>query len=116
MADLDEVDNPDMMGEMADLFLRNEGTSWVLCYGIHHGKLLLSLRTSQSDKPAGEVMKRIVSRLGTGGGHASAAGGQIALKKGTRSERETVYKRLRERFLKETGETGGRCRRLLSAP
>ena len=113
VADLGDVDNPDMMGEMADLFLRHEGIEWVLCHGAHDGKLLLSLRTSQSRKPAGDVMKRIVSRIGTGGGHATAAGGQVPLKKGTRAEREGRHKTFRDRFLKEVGTTNGRGRRLL---
>jgi nanoRNase/pAp phosphatase (c-di-AMP/oligoRNAs hydrolase) len=115
VADLKEVDNPDMMGEMADLFLRHEGIQWVLCYGVHHGKFLLSMRTSQNDKPAGEFMKKIVSRLGTGGGHASAAGGQVALPKGTRGEREKVSRRVRERFLRDSGQSGVRGRRLLGS-
>jgi nanoRNase/pAp phosphatase (c-di-AMP/oligoRNAs hydrolase) len=113
VANLGDVDNPDMMGETADLFLRHEGIEWVLCFGAHDGKLLLSMRTSQSRKRAGDVMKRIVSRIGTGGGHATAAGGQVPLKKGTRAEREGRHKAFRDRFLKEVGGTNGRGRRLL---
>jgi nanoRNase/pAp phosphatase (c-di-AMP/oligoRNAs hydrolase) len=115
IADLGDVDNPDMMGEMADLFLRHEGVEWVLSHGVHEGKLLLSMRTSQSRKRAGEVMKRIVSRLGTGGGHATAAGGQVPLKKGTRAEREDRHRTFRDRFLREIGGTNGRGRRLLGS-
>jgi nanoRNase/pAp phosphatase (c-di-AMP/oligoRNAs hydrolase) len=113
IANLHEADNPDMMGETADLFLRHEGIDWVLCYGVHEGKLLLSMRTTPSDKRAGEVMKRIVGRLGTGGGHATAAGGQVPLPKGTRVERDGATRRIRERFLRETGQRGIRGRRLL---
>jgi nanoRNase/pAp phosphatase (c-di-AMP/oligoRNAs hydrolase) len=113
VADLGDVDNPDMMGETADLFLRHEGVEWVVCFGAHEGKLLLSLRTSQSRKRAGDVMKRIVSRIGTGGGHATAAGGQVPLKKGTRSEREQRHKTIRDRLLREAGESNGRGRKLL---
>jgi nanoRNase/pAp phosphatase (c-di-AMP/oligoRNAs hydrolase) len=115
VADLGDVDNPDMMGEMADLFLRHEGIDWVLCHGVHEGKLLLSMRTSQSRRRAGDVMKTIVSRIGTGGGHATAAGGQVPLKKGTRAERNSRRKTFRDRFLREVGSTNGRGRRLLAS-
>jgi nanoRNase/pAp phosphatase (c-di-AMP/oligoRNAs hydrolase) len=115
VADLGDVDNPDMMGEMADLFLRYEGIEWVLCHGAHDGKLLLSMRTSQARVRAGDVMKKIVSRIGTGGGHATAAGGQVALKKGTRAERDGRHKTFRDRFLREVGVAEGRGRRLLSS-
>jgi len=102
-----------MMGEMADLFLRHEGIEWVLCHGAHDGKLLLSIRTSQPRKRAGDVMKRIVSRIGTGGGHATAAGGQVHLRKDTRAERDGRHRTFRDRFLKDVGVTNGRGRRLL---
>ncbi len=115
VADLEDVDNPDMMGEMADLFLRHEGIEWVLCFGVHDAKLLLSLRTSQSGRRAGEVMKRIVSRIGTGGGHATAAGGQVPLKKGTRAEREHRHRTIRDRFLREAGVPNERSRKLLGS-
>jgi hypothetical protein len=58
-------------------------------------------------------MKRIVSRIGTGGGHATAAGGQVPLKKGTRAERDGRHRTFRDRFLKDVGESNGRGRRLL---
>ena len=35
VADLGDVDNPDLMGETADLFLRHEGVEWVVCFGAH---------------------------------------------------------------------------------
>jgi len=116
LVDLEDVDNPDLLGEMADLFLRHEGTEWVLCHGVYEGRLLMSLRTSQSKKRAGDVVRRVVSRLGTGGGHAAAAGGQVDLKTGTRAERDRRTKLIRERFLREAGESSERCRRLLNVP
>ena len=60
-------------------------------------------------------MKRVVARIGTGGGHASAAGGQVVLKKGTRAEREQRHRTIRDRFLRETGTANGRCKKLLGA-
>lgn len=105
-----EVEDPDITGETADLFIRHEGVRWVLTYVFHHDKAWLSLRTSQTEITAAEVMKKIVSRIGTGGGHRGSAGGQIPLRKGTRAERTELGRKIRDRFLRYTraGETRGR--------
>jgi len=80
VCDLGDVDNPDMMGEVADLLLRHERLSWTLCHGVYASRMLLSLRTQDTQHRADEVIRRIVRGIGTGGGHASMAGGQIPLR------------------------------------
>lgn len=97
---LGEVDNPDMMGEVADLLLRHEKTNWTLCFGFYGGKGLLSVRSLDGVKPAGEVVHSIVRRIGTGGGHTNAAGGQIPLKEDTPDQRAKTETKVRRRFLK----------------
>jgi hypothetical protein len=76
---------------------------WTLCSGIYEGKMWISLRTSQNKVKASEVIQKLVSKLGTGGGHETSAGGQIALAKDTRQERETIQKAIRDRLLREVG-------------
>ena len=98
ISDLRDVENPDMIGEVADLLLRHEKVNWTLCYGVHAGKILLSLRTQDTQHDAGEVMRRIVNRIGTGGGHASMAGGQISLRPD--ADREADRARL-ERLIRD---------------
>lgn len=107
---LHEVHSPDMAGETADLLMRHEGIEWVITCAFHAEKMWISLRTSQSDANAGETMARIVRGIGTGGGHGGSAGGQIALTKGTRAERSELVRKVRQRFLRQTGcrETRGR--------
>jgi nanoRNase/pAp phosphatase (c-di-AMP/oligoRNAs hydrolase) len=100
---LGDVDNPDGIAEMADLFLRLEGVDWTMSYGVYQGKLWISLRTTQSRLNAGEVMKKIISGIGTGGGHETSAGGQVLLTKGTKTEQETVLKSIRDNFLTAVG-------------
>jgi nanoRNase/pAp phosphatase (c-di-AMP/oligoRNAs hydrolase) len=97
---LEDLDTPDRTGEMADLLLRREDRQWVMCYGFHEGKAWLSLRTSQTEKKAGDVMTRIVSRLGTGGGHLLSAGGQVQLEG---KQKRRLRRLFRERFLRHTG-------------
>jgi nanoRNase/pAp phosphatase (c-di-AMP/oligoRNAs hydrolase) len=99
-AGVGQVGNPDMIAEMADLLLRHDGVNWVMCYGCYRDKCWISLRTSQTEIHAGELMKRLMSKLGTGGGHETSAGGQVPLTKGTQAEREAVHKTIRERLLR----------------
>jgi nanoRNase/pAp phosphatase (c-di-AMP/oligoRNAs hydrolase) len=100
VARMGEVDNPDMMGETADLFLRHEVVDWTLSYGLHEGRFLLSLRTSDSSADADAVVRAIVKGIGTGGGHAGFAGGQIPLKKPTADYREKLARKILDRFLR----------------
>lgn len=73
------VTEPDLVGEIADLLLRDEQSTWVLCLGAFEGQLQLSLRTRDPHADAGRVMRRLVKGRGTGGGHRAMAGGQISL-------------------------------------
>lgn len=103
VARIGEVDNPDMMGETADLFLRHEQVQWTLSYGLHAGKYLLSLRTTDSNGDAPGVVRRIVRGIGTGGGHSGLAGGQIPLKDNDPESRNKLDKKIVERFLSALG-------------
>ena len=64
---------------LADGLLRLDGVDCVLVTAIHEGRLILSLRTQSSRHSAGELMRRLVNKLGDGGGHRAKAGGQIPL-------------------------------------
>ena len=100
---LGELDYPDVIGEVADLLLRDEKSDTVLCYGIQGGRVLLSMRTSNSDVNAGKTIRSIVGKDGTGGGHTALAGGQIRLKTGTKAEIAEIEKRIRQRFRRAVG-------------
>ena len=100
MAGLGDLAIPDMIGEVADLLLRDDEAQWAMCYGFYEGKLLISLRTSEAGRKANEVMRKIVSRRGSGGGHDMMAGGNIPLKKGTKGERVALEKVIREKLLR----------------
>jgi len=100
---LGEIDNPDMIGEMADLFLRHEDCSWTMCYGFRDGHVFLSLRTSDPEANAGKAARRIVGRKGAGGGHGAMAAGRIPLKGDTASERSRVSRTIVKRFLRAIG-------------
>lgn len=101
ICNIGDIDNPDMIGEVADLLLRHEEVDWVMCYGICDSWMLISFRTQDSSLDAGDVARKVVHKLGTGGGHDRMAGGQITLPAAKRAVRK--YSRLegliRRRFL-----------------
>jgi nanoRNase/pAp phosphatase (c-di-AMP/oligoRNAs hydrolase) len=82
LATVGETENPDMIGEVADLLIRKEDTDRVLCCGYHDGKALFSIRITDQDINAGQVARNTAGRKGTGGGHSGFAGGQIPMENG----------------------------------
>ena len=113
VAHLGPIDNPDMVGEMADLLLREDDTIWTLCTGFCHGKLWISVRTDDQVNRADLVVRHVVARHGTGGGHMTYAGGQIPLVKNTKSEMAHLENLVRRRFLRNLGVDERRCERLV---
>lgn len=105
--ELGDVDNPDMIAEVADMLLREDETTWTMCTGYWHDKLLISLRTSEESNLAEKVIRHIVARRGTGGGHLTYAGGQIPLLKGTKKERDQLEREVLRKFLDAVGVNEG---------
>jgi len=112
---LGKVDNPDMIAEVADLLLRDDETSWTMCTGYWNDKLLISIRTSEESNLAEKVIRHMVSRKGTGGGHLTYAGGQIPMGDRTRSERQELEKDIERRFLEAIRSDGSPGKRLVKA-
>jgi nanoRNase/pAp phosphatase (c-di-AMP/oligoRNAs hydrolase) len=111
---LGRIDNPDMIGEVADLLLREEQTTWTMCVGMFNGKLLISLRTTDEANKAEVVVKHLVSRKGTGGGHQTYAGGQIPLKEGSQAEFDRIEKAIRRKFVRLIGADDHHAVRLIA--
>ena len=103
IADLGTLEYPDALGEIADLLLRNEDSNLVLCHGVKDDRFLLSMRTADPELNAGKLMEHIVGSDGTGGGHASLAGGQIPLKTDPSNERRKVADTILRRFKRIAG-------------
>jgi len=107
VTELGDVDNPDMIAEVADLLLRDDETTWTMCTGYWNNRMLISVRTSEESNLAEKVIKHVVARKGTGGGHLTYAGGQIPLTKGTKKEREALEKDVLRKFLEAIGAGDG---------
>jgi nanoRNase/pAp phosphatase (c-di-AMP/oligoRNAs hydrolase) len=99
ITNLEYIENPDMIAEVADFLLRDDSTDWVMVCGFTQHKLLISLRTSQEQLSADKVIRNLVARKGTGGGHPSYAGGQISIEDLDNSMVIELIKKLSARFV-----------------
>ena len=103
VSDLEQVANPDLLSETADMFVRTEGVNWVLCTGEFNNELLFSLRAVKKKSHAGLVAEKIVQGIGFGGGHDISAGGRVRLD----GKSYTVcLNRLHRAFFQEIGRAG----------
>jgi nanoRNase/pAp phosphatase (c-di-AMP/oligoRNAs hydrolase) len=76
LANIESMEQPAVM---ADFLLRLEQAEWALVTATVNDKLVMSLRTRSRDRSAADAMKRVIGRLGEGGGHRTKAGGYISL-------------------------------------
>ncbi len=74
---LKKIDNPDLVAELADFLLRQEGISYVLGMGWYDGMQILSMRSDDHNAKLGLAIQEMVAGIGTAGGHGMVAGGQI---------------------------------------
>ncbi len=97
---LGEVPGPELVAEVADLLLRYDAVTWALCGGLQNGVLHLSLRTREAEADADKVMRRLVSRLGSGGGHLNMAGGQVPVGEDSAAQRKEKQEKVLRRLLR----------------
>ncbi len=71
------VENPDLVAELADFLLRQQGVEYVLGMGWFNGTQILSMRTFKPEAKLGLVIQKMVEGIGTAGGHGMIAGGQV---------------------------------------
>jgi nanoRNase/pAp phosphatase (c-di-AMP/oligoRNAs hydrolase) len=105
---LDEVEQPDIIPEIADLLLRMEGKTWTLCTGRFHGRVYLSIRTSNPRAEAGQMMRKLVGRHGKGGGHGRTAGGWVTIQPAYLAQPGALQAQLAGRFARALGKDPGR--------
>lgn len=100
VSDLGNVENPDIVAELADFFLPLERVDYSLVMGRNRDRLYLSLRTRSEAQDAGATIARVVGEMGTAGGHGKMAGGQIDL---TGDDADRRPDEVRRRFLEVLG-------------
>jgi nanoRNase/pAp phosphatase (c-di-AMP/oligoRNAs hydrolase) len=95
----DELPQPELAGEIADLLVRLEGIEWSVCAGVYEDRLIISLRTAHARGKAGWILQQVVGELGTAGGHDRRAGGTIPIPSLSSTAVEKTCSLLRKRLL-----------------
>jgi nanoRNase/pAp phosphatase (c-di-AMP/oligoRNAs hydrolase) len=105
---------PEQAAEICDFMIRFEKVDWAVCGGVFEDRLILSARSAFPDAEAGELLRRVVGRLGKAGGHDRRAGGSIKLKSIADSAVEEIQSKLRKRLLKALQIQESRGQRLVA--
>lgn len=84
------LEYPDMVAELADMFMRMERVEWAIASGRYHEELLYSLRTYDPAASAGDLVRAAVGERGSAGGHGMLAGGRIGIRGLSESEIESL--------------------------
>jgi nanoRNase/pAp phosphatase (c-di-AMP/oligoRNAs hydrolase) len=97
ITNLGDLENPDYIGEIADFLVRFDRCSFVLVIGIYKDILQLSFRSQKKKIHAGIIIKKIVGRLGSAGGHSSSSGGRVFIR--TQEDIPIIVKKIITRSL-----------------
>ncbi len=74
---LGEVQNPDLVAQVAEFLLNYRRVNWTFCTGRYKGRLHVSLRSSKQNVSAGEILRSIFEDQKQAGGHGPIAGGSL---------------------------------------
>jgi nanoRNase/pAp phosphatase (c-di-AMP/oligoRNAs hydrolase) len=100
---LDTIDSMEKPAVVADFLLRFDQVQWALVTAVHDSRLILSLRTSSPRHSAADVMRKLIRKIGDGGGHRTKAGGFIPLETATAAEIDRTRAILLRRYRRALG-------------
>jgi nanoRNase/pAp phosphatase (c-di-AMP/oligoRNAs hydrolase) len=111
---VNELPQPELAAEVVDFLIRFQEIDWAVCAGVYDEQLVLSVRTSLPHAGAGDMLRRIVGKMGKAGGHDRRAGGTIYLSSTAPSAIEQVQSEFRRRLLRALRIDECRGQRLVS--
>ncbi|NJB68248.1 nanoRNase/pAp phosphatase (c-di-AMP/oligoRNAs hydrolase) [Desulfobaculum xiamenense] len=76
---LEEVDSPDILVILADLFMRVQGAAWTVISGTTGGRVVAVFRGDGLRRDMGRFAARCFGDVGSAGGHRNAARAEIPL-------------------------------------
>ncbi len=97
------LDYPDIVAQLADLFLRVDDVDWVIAAGRYRDGLYLSLRTLNPHAHAGDLVRQVVGSRGSAGGHGEMAGARLDVSRLSADEYEELLSSLFDEFCRELG-------------
>ena len=98
---LHDVQYPDMVAEVADFLLRLDGIEWAAAMGFFNKWLHVSLRTTNRDLNAGDILQEVLGSK-SAGGHDMIAGGRVRVEEGGVAMEKAAV-RIKDRLLKSLG-------------
>ena len=98
---LDQLPYPDFVAEMADFLLRIRNITWSICIGSYGNLIYISLRTSNVDANAAGVIKKVIPRYGTAGGHDMIAGARIKIDRRKKKDIDRIKRSIIKKMLRE---------------
>ncbi len=93
---LDSVQQPEIIAEIAELLCLMERVTWAFCTGYYGDNLLVSIRSDNKGARCGSLLKSLVRKQGSVGGHNQMAAGYLDMKGLSPEEKENR----RDAFLK----------------
>ncbi len=97
------LEYPDMVAELADMFMRVERVEWAIAVGRYRDDILISVRTYKPDAHAGELVRTAVGEHGSAGGHGMLAGAQISTRGLSETEIDALQAEVLGALLRELG-------------
>lgn len=113
IANVEQVSNPDIVAEVADLLMRLEKIAWGFSFGSYNGDILVSARTIDRTNDAGSLIRKAVGDLGVAGGHEMMAGAKISVKEKTPAQKKALVRKLIRRVLELTGHESSKGENLI---
>ena len=90
---------PDLVAEIADLFLRLNGSKCIIALGLFEKRIHFSIRAKEEDLDVNELAKAVAGKEGNAGGRETIAGGLITLGDEDPAEQvKAVYGRIHDFF------------------
>jgi nanoRNase/pAp phosphatase (c-di-AMP/oligoRNAs hydrolase) len=108
-----DINNPDIVAEMADTLVRLEGAHCALVGGYYAGQIFISVRTKDSQINAGKLVQRVVGKMGPSGGHGSMSAGRIRLESPSDKEKTSVERAIIRRLKRAMKLKGVRGKKLV---
>ncbi len=113
---LESIESLETPAVIADFLLRLDKVDWTMVSAVHDAKLIVSIRTSNSKISAADIARRLVRKVGEGGGHRAKAGAYINMDTANPAEIEKYRSLLRKRFLRLLHTSSTRAQKLVPLP
>ena len=85
---LKSAPNPELISEIADQLLRLERTTWSFCSGMIGDQFYVSLRSARRDSRCDRILKTVMNKQGSAGGHDRMSAGNMDWSGLTRKEQD----------------------------